>query len=146
MRADRKSKPQHKMIFALFAQRKEGFPSGGRKLQAVCRRRRLMRGDQSPLTQRLQSLALPPPQNGRDSRTLQQLHTSPNTKKLPPCPRLFQKANRIFASKAAGAWGKFGEDEGGLEGEGTPSERGFLLPPRSIPYPISPHSTRISNT
>ena len=28
MRADRKSKPQHKMIFALFAQRKEGFPSG----------------------------------------------------------------------------------------------------------------------
>ena len=59
MRADRKSKPQHKMIFAIsamfttfamFAQRKEGFPSGGRKLQAVCRRRRLMRGDQSPLT------------------------------------------------------------------------------------------------
>ena len=37
MRADRKSKPQHKMIFALFAQCKEGFPSGGRKLQAVCR-------------------------------------------------------------------------------------------------------------
>ena len=31
--------------------------------------------------------------------------------------------------------GKFGEDEGGLEGEGTPSERGSLLPPRSSPLP-----------
>ena len=40
MRADRKGKPQHKMIFAIsamfttfamFAQRKEGFPSGGKK-------------------------------------------------------------------------------------------------------------------
>ena len=29
MRVDCKSKPQHKMIFALFAQCKEGFPSGG---------------------------------------------------------------------------------------------------------------------
>ena len=27
--------------------------------------------------------------------------------------------------------GKFGEDKGGLEGEGTSSERGSLLPPRS---------------
>ena len=35
MRADRKSKPQHKMIFALFAQRKEGFPLGGAVAQAT---------------------------------------------------------------------------------------------------------------
>ena len=37
------------------------------------------------------------------------------------------------------SWGKFGEDEGGLEGEGTPSERGSLLPPRSFPLPPSIH-------
>ena len=53
-RANRKGKPQLKDIFdissmyptfAVFAQCKEGFPSGG-----SWRRRRLMRGDQSPLT------------------------------------------------------------------------------------------------
>ena len=59
----------------------------------------------------------------------------PKRKKLPPNPRRFQKAKQIFASKAAGIWGKFGEVEGGLEGEGTPSERGFLLPPRSFQPP-----------
>ena len=37
MVADRKGKPQRKAIFAMFAQRTEGFPLGGRKLQAVCR-------------------------------------------------------------------------------------------------------------
>ena len=37
MVADRKGKPQRKAIFAMFAQRTEGFPFGGRKLQAVCR-------------------------------------------------------------------------------------------------------------
>ena len=34
-----------KVVFAMYARRKEGFPSGG-----SWRRRRLMRGDQSPLT------------------------------------------------------------------------------------------------
>ena len=40
----------------------------------------------------------------------------------------------------AGTWGKFGEDEGGLEGEGTPSERGSLLPPRSCYAPCKKES------
>ena len=45
MRADRKGKPQCKAIFTMFAQRTEGFPSGG-----SWRRRRLMRGDKSALS------------------------------------------------------------------------------------------------
>ena len=44
MRADREDIPRFKVLFALFAHRKEGFPSGG-KLS----RKRLMRGDQSAL-------------------------------------------------------------------------------------------------
>ena len=47
------------------------------------------------------------------------------------------QAKRINLSPCKGGccWGKFGEDEGGLEGEGPPSERGGLLPPRSFPHP-----------
>ena len=109
----------------------KGFPSGGRKLQAVCRVQRQMREDKSPPTHRYKASHFPPTKQVR-SRTLQQLCTSQTDKKLPPCPRHSTKANQIIASKMAGTWGKFGEDEGGLEGEGTPSERGFLLPPRSF--------------
>ena len=75
-----------------------------------------------------------PPANRARSRTLQKLPTSQTDKKLPPCPRHSTKANQIIASKMAGTWGNFGEDEGGLEGEGTPSEKGSLLPPRSSPF------------
>ena len=58
MRANRKGKPQHKMIFAIsamfttsamFAQCKEGFPSGGKKTASSLSRKRLMRGDKSAL-------------------------------------------------------------------------------------------------
>ena len=73
MRANRKSKPQHKMIFAIsaifttsamFAQRTEGFPLGG-KLS----RKRLMRGDKSALTKSIHSLRAPLTHQAR-SRTL----------------------------------------------------------------------------
>ena len=67
---------------------------------------------------------------------------APCNKFLPPKPKNFPQehppqAKRINLSPCKGGccWGKFGEDEGGLEGEGTPSERGFLLPPRSFPHP-----------
>ena len=39
----------------------------------------------------------------------------------------------------AGSWGKFGEDEGGLEGEGTPSERGGPSPSKVF-YPLISHT------
>ena len=54
MRANRKSKPQHKMIFAIsamfttsamFAQCKEGFPLGGKKTASSLSRKRLMRAN-----------------------------------------------------------------------------------------------------
>ena len=88
MRADRKSKPQHKMIFALFAQRKEGFPSGGRKLQAVCRRRRLMRGDQSTLSKVIHSSYAPHTrQSGATAAPYKAFAPPDQAPKLPPCPR-----------------------------------------------------------
>ena len=40
--ANREDNPRFKIIFAMFARRKEGFPSGG-----SWRRRRLMRGDKT---------------------------------------------------------------------------------------------------
>ena len=77
----------------------------------------------------------PPLTNRARSRTLKSLPPKllqnsphehphkPKRAKFPPC-------------MGGCSWGKFGEDEGGLEGEGTPSERGSLLPPRSSsPYP-----------
>ena len=85
----------------------------------------------------LQTLFSILPQSRIPFRTLQKIRTSRPIQKLPPNPRRFQKAKQIFASKAAGIWGKFGEVEGGLEGVGTPSERGFLLPPRSF-HPLPP--------
>ena len=81
----------------------------------------MISGDLSPLTQCYKVSRFPPTKQVR-SRTLQQLCTFQTDKKLPPCPRHSTKANQIIASKMAGTWGKFGEDEGGLEGEGTPSE------------------------
>ena len=47
------------------------------------------------------------------------------------------KRTKFSLCKGGCCWGKFGEDEGGLEGEGTPSERGSLTPPRSSSHPSS---------
>ena len=52
----------------------------------------------------------------------------PNHKKLPPRAPAPSKAKQIFAVYKRVL---LGEVRGGLEGEGTPSERGSLLPPRS---------------
>ena len=48
MRADREDIPRFKVLFALFAHRKEGFPSGGKKTASSLARQRLMRGDNFP--------------------------------------------------------------------------------------------------
>ena len=89
MRADRKGKPQCKAIFTMFAQRTEGFPSGG-----SWRRRRLMRGDQSALMRGIPSKRLPPTKKAR-SRTLQQVRTSPTNKNFPTEPRHCKKQNKL---------------------------------------------------
>ena len=72
---------------------------------------------------------------------------------LPPKPKLPHKTPAIQKSETnlhswngRGLVGKFGEVEGGLEGEGTPSERGFLLPPRSflpLPPPRQPQNETV---
>ncbi len=81
--------------------------------------------------------ALPPP-IGRDSRTLQKIRTShPSPKTSPQDPHHQKGETKLRSSHGGGLVGKFGEVEGGLEGEGTPSERGFLLPPRSFHPPTS---------
>ena len=56
----------------------------------------------------------------------------PIHQKLPCTATAAQRTRKIPSFQTGGCRaGKFGEDKGGLEGEGTPSERGVLLPPRS---------------
>ena len=67
------------------------------------------------------------------------------TKTSPQDPHHQKGETKLRSSHGGGLAGKFGEVEGGLEGEGTPSERGFLLPPRSSsPYLLqdSPRTKR----
>ena len=60
----------------------------------------------------------------------------PKRQKTSPISPPLSKSETNFRFVNGGcSWGKFGEDEGGLEGEGTPSDRGFLLPPRYFPHP-----------
>ena len=80
--------------------------------------------------------ALPPP-IGCDSRTLQKFPPPAQTKTSPQDPHHQKGETKLRSSHGGGLVGKFGEVEGGLEGEGTPSERGFLLPPRSF-HPLPP--------
>ena len=56
-------------LFAIFSQRKEGFPLGGKKTASSLSRKRLMRGDQSALAKGIHSPYAPHPQIVRDSRT-----------------------------------------------------------------------------
>ena len=78
-----------------------------------------------------------PRQSGAIAALFKNSHLPPNPK-LPHKTPTINKAKQNFARVMVGVlWGKFGEVEGGLEGEGTPSERGFLLPPRSF-HPLPP--------
>lgn len=72
------------------------------------------------------------PPIGCDSRTLQQIRTSQTYQNFPTRPLPSNESEPKFRlCNGGGLVGKFGEDKGGLEGEGNPSERGVLLPPRS---------------
>ena len=82
----------------------------------------------------LYPITLPPP-IGCDSRTLQKFPPPAQTKTSPQDPHHQKGETKLRSSHGGGLVGKFGEVEGGLEGEGTPSERGFLLPPRSFQPP-----------
>ena len=132
-RADRKSKPQHKMIFAMFAQCKEDFPLGERKLQAVCRVKRLMRGDQSP-PRNVYSPLLPHPQKEREAAPSEN-HLPPEITKLPPRAPAPNKANpisalygRVLLGEVLGERGRFGGREPPLRKRGLSPSKVFPLP------------------
>ena len=101
----------------MFAQRTEGFPSGGKKTASSLSRKRLMRGDKSPPAQGIHSLRAPPTNRVR-SRTLQIPRTSrqiPKTslygnRRPKSAESLFTPTRRLPCREVRG-------DEGGLEGE-----------------------------
>ena len=75
------------------------------------------------------------PQNGRDSRTLQQIPTSPNTKELPPGAPALYKANPIFTLHGRVLLGEVLGERGRFGGREPRLSRGGSLPPRSSPSP-----------
>ena len=119
-----------KVIFAMYARRKKGFPSGG-----SWRRRRLMRGDQSAPAQHLQNLTPPHTKRAR-SRTLPKLCTAPNDKNFHQEHPHHAKRNNSLPCKGGCSWGKFSEGVGGLEGEGRLFQEASLslqgLPPSKV--------------
>ena len=106
-----------KVVFAMYARRKEGFPSGG-----SWRRRRLMRGDQSPLTIgillaewlcssdvrrfriRHHNESHPFHQSGAKPRHVKNLHLPPEPKTSPGSTRPIQSESNLH-SAWAGALG-----------------------------------------
>ena len=68
----------------------------------------------------------PRSQKERDSRTRQKSRSSPKHQRLPPCPRHLRSGILFRFFEVAGTWGKFSEGEGGLEGEETRFQAGFL--------------------
>ena len=77
----------------------KGFPSGG-----SWRRRRLMRGDQSPPAQCLQTLAPPPTKKAR-SRTLQKIRASQSNQKTSPKSTRAMQSETTLCHEKAGALG-----------------------------------------
>ena len=146
MRADRKGKPQCKAIFTMFAQRTEGFPSGG-----SWRRRRLMRGDKSALSIGMYlspQTARPAYRSARPARkTSAKPHPAqnphlPDKQKLPHRTPPLQKAKQIIAHVMAGFCGEVLGERGRFGGREPRLSRGGSLPPRSFLTPSAlPHST-----
>ena len=150
MRANRKGKPQHKMIFAIsamfttsamFAQCKEGFPLGGKKTASSLSRKRLMRGDKSPLTQGIHSPYAPHSPIKREAALFTAPHLPINPKtslygnRRPKNERSFHTPTRRLPCREVRG------DEGGLEGEETPPKgvsspsKVFLTPSPPPPLP-----------
>ena len=95
-------------------------------------RKRLMRGDKSLPTQRLQNLM--PPSPIRCEAALSKKSPPVQTQKLPCTATATPKAQKIPTHQSGGCRaGKFGEGQGGLEGR-EPLSRGLPAPPRSS-YP-----------
>ena len=140
MRADRKGNPQCKAIFAMFAQRTEGFPLGGKKTASSLSRKRLMRGDKSALMK--DTLPTRPNHQSCAKPHFLPPRTSQSTQKLPCTATAVFKTEKNFADRNGGCRaGKFGEGQGGLEGRETPPKgvslrlQGLPKSPRQPPLP-----------
>ena len=86
-----------------------------------------------------------PRQSGAIAALFKKSAPPAQAKTSPQDPHHQKGETNLRSSHGGGLVGKFREVEGGLEGEGTPSERGFLLPPRSSsPYLLqdSPRTKR----
>ena len=113
MRANHTVKSLLKVIPAMFAQRTEGFPLGGKKTASSLSRKRLMRGDQSALTKGIHSLRTPLTNRVR-SRTFCR-HAPPDTPKLPCAATAARKRKKSLPSlrrlpcrEVRGGSGRFG--------------------------------------
>ena len=90
-----------------------------------------MRGDQSPPTQRLQSLTLPTRKTSATAALCKKLPSK--TQKLPPCPATLKKQNKFSLRKwrdmgeVLGERGRFGGREPPSPKEGVLSLRGLSL-------------------
>ena len=142
MRADRKGKPQHKMIFAIsamfttfamFAQRKEGFPSGG-----SWRRRRLMRGINHRSRNAYKASRFPPTKRARQPHAATNSYL-PKHKNFPHDPATLQKRNKSSLRKRRGHGGSSGRmREVWREKEPHPKGGSFSLQGLSpIPFPLT---------
>ena len=75
----------------------------------------------------------PHTQNERDSRTMQKISTSPNTKNFPQEHPPYTKRNKSSLCMGGCSWGKFGVGQGGLEGRETPP-KGVSLRLQGLPH------------
>ena len=159
VRADRKGNPQCKAIFAMFAQRTEGFSSGGKKTASSLSRKRLMRGDQSPLTIGIllaewlctfdvwkfrikhHNESHSAYQSGAIAAPCNKFAPPAQARTSPQDPRHQKGETNLRSCNGGGLVGKFGEGQGGLEGR-RPSPKEGLLRLQGLPH-LSVNATSI---
>ena len=110
------------------------LPLGGKKTASSLSRKRLMRGDQSAPTQRLQSLTLPPHKKSATAALCKKTYL-PKHKNFPQEHPHQTKRNKSSLCTGGCSWGKFSVSEGGLEGESPVFQEGAL----SLQGLSSPH-------
>ena len=124
----------------MFAQRKEGFPSGGKKTASSLSRKRLMRGDKSALTQDIHPPYSPRSRIKRDSRTFSEVRTSRHTKNFPVRQPPFSKRRKSFHTNPAvavqGSSGRVRE----VWRVGRPLRKGSPCASKVFPLPPPHHS------
>ena len=135
MRANHTVKSLLKVILAMFAQRTEGFPLGGKKTAGSLSRKRLMRGDQSALTKAIHSPYAPCSPIGCEAARFAAF-APPNPPKNFPVRQPPHKERGKFphTNLAVAVQGSSGRVREVWRGKKSPF-KGVLPPPRSSPAP-----------